>query len=368
MNKRIVHVLTGVAMTGSMMAPMSAPIWADEVAQPVEVTTIETAQQFIDSFLSMTLTDESGVVTTQLIMSADANTYGAILSSKAVFDTCPPALQQEIVNTLAASGVDYFGLVAQATAVQESLLPPQEEQPQPEQQPAEQPEETQPEQQNQETQSQEAQPEEEPVLRTLSVEEDVVEEAQPAVQEVVEEAISQPEVSAKVAQVITQQPQEETVQPQETAQTEEPQAQPEQTALATVKNVGVIQPDTAADDQDAQAFVNTYLSNANGTIYPAANTANYQRILSGVGTWNQMTTSQKAKVNAILTREVKKTYQELLKEAQAIQYQQTGTTNPYVNGRIVTGTQTNMTTTIALLVGAAIVGILAFFGLKKKKN
>lgn len=67
------------------------------------------------------------------------------------------------------------------------------------------------------------------------------------------------------------------------------------------------------------AFVETYLTDAQGNIYTEATTENYRTIIGGVSAWNSMKTVQKARVNSIVSKATGKTYQSLLQEAQKIQ-------------------------------------------------
>ena len=331
MNKKIMNALTGVVVSTTMMGTNVIPVLAEETIEemPVQEIVFETPEQFIETYINV-----------------ETNSVDVPVE---VFEQQTLEMQEQICA------------LCEAQELALNLIEPVEQQPEQEQ-PVEQPEQEQPVEQPQEQQEQAEQP--------------AVEEIFLSVQEVAE---PEEEVVLEVAQAPEQvQPEVEQPQPAQTlmeapilekvvSQPESVQEQAEQPTVQQVQPLANVLKESSSEDSTAQNFVDTYLS-ANGVVYTAADSSNYQRILAGVTTWNQMSTKQKAKVNSILTRSANKTYQQLLQEAQAIQVQQTGTTSTYVNGRIVTGTQTNQLPMVMALVGAAILAILAFLGLKKKNK
>lgn len=119
---------------------------------------------------------------------------------------------------------------------------------------------------------------------------------------------------------------------------------------------------TTTTSTEAQNFIDTYLTSSAGNVYTQANSLNYRNILNGLSTWNKFTAATRSDVNAILKTRVGKTYQTLLKEAQTIQFN--GVSQTVAGGSINTATQSN-----AGLYGALMGLSVGLFGLffKKKK-
>ncbi len=116
---------------------------------------------------------------------------------------------------------------------------------------------------------------------------------------------------------------------EEASATQEAKAETETQSQAQTTN-----PLTDEDSVKAQAFVTTYLTGYDGLVYKSATAQNYVQILSGMDSWNALTTAQKSKVNAILSQASGKTYLGYLKEAQtfkrrAVQTSVETTSSPY---------------------------------------
>lgn len=125
-------------------------------------------------------------------------------------------------------------------------------------------------------------------------------------------------------------------------------------------------PKQETEDMTAQSFVNTYLTSSAGNVYAKANSLNYRNILNGLSSWNQLTSAQRSAVNSILNKNVGKTYQTLLKEAQQLQYNGiTSTVTGNATRRVNTATETQ-TGLYGALMGMSIA--LAGFITKKRKE
>ncbi len=111
------------------------------------------------------------------------------------------------------------------------------------------------------------------------------------------------------------------------------------------------------NDATASAFVTTYVSDTEGNVYTEATASNYAQIISGTTAWNNMSVSQRARVNAILTQNSNKTYLALLKEAQT-----------YNQGKVVNTAVYNQTSTYTWLATAAAGAFLAILSKIKKLN
>lgn len=121
---------------------------------------------------------------------------------------------------------------------------------------------------------------------------------------------------------------------------------------------------TTTTSTEAQNFIDTYLTSSAGNVYTQANSLNYRNILNGLSTWNKFTAATRSDVNAILKTRVGKTYQTLLKEAQTIQFN--GVSQTVAGGSVNTATQSN-----AGLYGALMglsVGLFGLFFKKKKEH
>ena len=121
---------------------------------------------------------------------------------------------------------------------------------------------------------------------------------------------------------------------------------------------------TTTTSTEAQNFIDTYLTSSAGNVYTQANSLNYRNILNGLSAWNKFTAATRSDVNAILKTRVGKTYQTLLKEAQTIQFN--GVSQTVAGGSINTATQSN-----AGLYGALMglsVGLFGLFFKKKKEH
>lgn len=134
---------------------------------------------------------------------------------------------------------------------------------------------------------------------------------------------------------------------------------------ANLETVSTMLPtQTTTTSTEAQNFIDTYLTSSAGNVYTQANSLNYRNILNGLSTWNKFTAATRSDVNAILKTRVGKTYQTLLKEAQTIQFN--GVSQTVAGGSINTATQSN-----AGLYGALMglsVGLFGLFFKKKKEH
>lgn len=127
-----------------------------------------------------------------------------------------------------------------------------------------------------------------------------------------------------------------------------------------------VMPKQETEDTTAQSFVNTYLTSSSGNVYAKANSLNYRNILNGLSSWNQLTSAQRSAVNSILNKNVGKTYQTLLKEAQQLQYNGVvSTTTGNASRRVNTATETQ-TGLYGALMGMSIA--LAGFIARKRKE
>ena len=70
-------------------------------------------------------------------------------------------------------------------------------------------------------------------------------------------------------------------------------------AMAAIQTMA--QAAEASAKAEAETFVDTYLKDANGNIYLTANADNYEKIMSGVTAWNDLTNDGKLAVNAMMT-------------------------------------------------------------------
>lgn len=70
--------------------------------------------------------------------------------------------------------------------------------------------------------------------------------------------------------------------------------------------------------QNANDFIDKYVSDRSRNIYKTANQSNYAQILSGQEVWNQLSESEKNAINELLIHSGGKTYEELLKQANEI--------------------------------------------------
>ena len=87
----------------------------------------------------------------------------------------------------------------------------------------------------------------------------------------------------------------------------------------------------------AENFIKTYLTSSSGNVFAMANSYNYQKILSGMPSWMQLSAADRSAVNAELVSKGGKNYRELVKEAQ------TYSMNTRKSGLINTATNTNVT-------------------------
>lgn len=65
-------------------------------------------------------------------------------------------------------------------------------------------------------------------------------------------------------------------------------------------------------------FINKYLTGKDKVVYKEATKENYKQILSGLEAWNKLTQEEKDAINAKLVANGGKTYEELIKSAEAI--------------------------------------------------
>ncbi|WP_044600457.1 hypothetical protein [Candidatus Stoquefichus massiliensis] len=80
-------------------------------------------------------------------------------------------------------------------------------------------------------------------------------------------------------------------------------------------------------------FINQYLTEKDGNIYKDSNSSNYGQILSGLDVWDKMSQNEKDAVNAILTVNGGKTYEELIDNAKTLKDSTDGYVNKYLTGK-----------------------------------
>lgn len=340
MKRRITVAMASVIMT-SMVVPIAEPIFADEV-----VTTMS-AQQFIDTYLSKSVTDE----TTQTIVlevytsvdQIDTTNYTIVLNSESVYDMMSQEVKDEINATLATkSQTDYESFLLKAKQIQVQIQQEQESQETNESETIVQPEAAQDSTTEEKT---------EEVVEKEDVQEDVVapEENSETTEDTTTEqtvTIVPKRMSLMRKAVATTQENEVAVQTQteeqisvaseelvstenleEATQKEavvEEKTEVEEPVILSQENVQEAST-KSTDETKAETFVEKHMTSSAGQVYQEANTRNYQNIVAGISDWNQLSTVQKAKVNTILTNASGKTYQTMLQEAQTIQAAQTNT-------------------------------------------
>lgn len=113
----------------------------------------------------------------------------------------------------------------------------------------------------------------------------------------------------------------------------------------------------------ANEFIEKYVSDASGTIYKTATKDNYKQILSGKAEWDKLTQAEKDAINKKLLENGGKTYEELLKVAEAIE-KELAAKNGAENG-VETGDETNVMVLLVLL--AMSMAVIAT-EMKKREN
>ena len=107
MKKKIIYTLAAtMAVTGAVQI-VSMPVSAKSVAQDVSQSTnkpveIKTAQDFIDTYCSLSKIDSKGNITNEkvLITALTQKNYQGVLSGKVVYDTLSKEMQAEIDTLL----------------------------------------------------------------------------------------------------------------------------------------------------------------------------------------------------------------------------------------------------------------------------
>ena len=107
MKKKIIYTLAAtMAVTGAVQI-VSMPVSAKSVAQDVSQSTnkpveIKTAQDFIDTYCSLSKIDSKGNITNEkvLITALTQKNYQGVLSGKVVYDTLSKEMQTEIDTLL----------------------------------------------------------------------------------------------------------------------------------------------------------------------------------------------------------------------------------------------------------------------------
>lgn len=388
MKRRITVAMASVIMT-SMVVPIAEPIFADEVVSTM------TAQQFIDTYLSKSVIDETtqGIVLEVYtsVDQIDATNYTAVLNSECVYNAMSQELKDEINSTLVAkSQLNYESFLTKAKEIQTQI---QQEQAAQETTEPEQKEEVQQPETSQDVQTTE-EPKTEEVSETENVQEEVVTPQESTdVQEnteTTEDATTEQTVTIvprrmslmRKAVATTQEPEvsvQTQTEEQVSADTEElistenleeatqqeivveAKTEVEEPVILSEENVQEAST-KSTDETKAETFVEKHMTSSSGQVYQEANTRNYQNIVAGISDWNQLSTVQKAKVNTILTNASGKTYQTMLQEAQNIQAVQTNTNRVSVQ----TGVQSQAGIHSLLCLLSAVVAGFLFAGKSTK--
>ena len=108
----------------------------------------------------------------------------------------------------------------------------------------------------------------------------------------------------------------------------------------------------------ADNFIKTYLTSASGNIFTTANYLNYQKILSAMPSWLKLSSQDQKAVNAELKKQVGKTYQKLLQEAQNLKMS---------SGRSI-NTATNTDSTLYTWLCVMSLGMLTFVTKRLRKQ
>lgn len=415
MKKKIIYTLAAtMAVTGAVQI-VSMPVSAKSVAQDVSQSTnkpveIKTAQDFIDTYCSLSKIDSKGNITNEkvLITALTQKNYQGVLSGKVVYDTLSKEMQAEI-DTLLSEQLQAEALklkmqplyksfpemAAAALKIDMELYPEKysaqddsnnenTENPSDEVDDTSNPgqgetgadnsltddsqnDKTDVEDDSKDNDNQTDKNEDDNNSESTTDDEtkDPVDESKdenseaaypivgltPGKKETEKKSVEEP-VSILAA----------LEKPTVVVETPATESKQETVNLETVSTTLPTQ--TTTTSTEAQNFIDTYLTSSAGNVYTQANSLNYRNILNGLSTWNKFTAATRSDVNAILKTRVGKTYQTLLKEAQTIQFN--GVSQTVAGGSINTATQSN-----AGLYGALMglsVGLFGLFFKKKKEH
>ena len=385
MKKKIIYTLAAtMAVTGAVQI-VSMPVSAKSVAQDVSQSTnkpveIKTAQDFIDTYCSLSKIDSKGNITNEkvLITALTQKNYQGVLSGKVVYDTLSKEMQAEI-DTLLSEQLQAEALKLKMqplykkgeTGTDNSLTDDsQNDKTDVEDDSKDNDNQTDKNEDDNNSESTTDDETKDPVedkedSLTDEETEDPVDESKdenseaaypivgltPGKKETEKKSVEEP-VSILAA----------LEKPTVVVETPATESKQETVNLETVSTTLPTQ--TTTTSTEAQNFIDTYLTSSAGNVYTQANSLNYRNILNGLSTWNKFTAATRSDVNAILKTRVGKTYQTLLKEAQTIQFN--GVSQTVAGGSINTATQSN-----AGLYGALMglsVGLFGLFFKKKKEH
>lgn len=408
MKKKIIYTLAAtMAVTGAVQI-VSMPVSAKSVAQDVSQSTnkpveIKTAQDFIDTYCSLSKIDSKGNFTNEkvLITALTQKNYQGVLSGKVVYDTLSKEMQAEI-DTLLSEQLQAEALklkmqplyksfpemAAAALKIDMELYPEKyssqddsnnenTENPSDEVEDTSNPgqgetgadnsltddsqnDKTDVEDDSKDNDNQIDKNEDDNNSESTTDDETKDENSEaaypivgltPGKKETEKKSVEEP-VSILAA----------LEKPTVVVETPATESKQETVNLETVSTTLPTQ--TTTTSTEAQNFIDTYLTSSAGNVYTQANSLNYRNILNGLSTWNKFTAATRSDVNAILKTRVGKTYQTLLKEAQTIQFN--GVSQTVAGGSINTATQSN-----AGLYGALMglsVGLFGLFFKKKKEH
>lgn len=403
MKKKIIYTLAAtMAVTGAVQI-VSMPVSAKSVAQDVSQSTnkpveIKTAQDFIDTYCSLSKIDSKGNITNEkvLITALTQKNYQGVLSGKVVYDTLSKEMQAEIDTLLSEQ--------LQAEALKLKMQPLYKSFPEMaatalkidmELYPEKYSSQDDSNNENTENPSDEVEDTSNPGQGETGADNSLTDDSQNDKTDVEDDSKdndNQPDKneddnnSESTTDDETKDPVEDkedsfTDEETEKKSVEEPvfilaalekptvvvetpatESKQETVNLETVSTTLPTQ--TTTTSTEAQNFIDTYLTSSAGNVYTQANSLNYRNILNGLSTWNKFTAATRSDVNAILKTRVGKTYQTLLKEAQTIQFN--GVSQTVAGGSINTATQSN-----AGLYGALMglsVGLFGLFFKKKKEH
>ncbi|MFR7591631.1 MAG: hypothetical protein ACLUVC_09320, partial [Longibaculum sp.] len=106
--------------------------------------------------------------------------------------------------------------------------------------------------------------------------------------------------------------------------------------------------------ENANDFIEKYISDKNKNIYSKATETNYKQILSGLDIWNQFSQSEKDAINAILLNSGSQKYEDLVLQANKIK-------------SLITKTSDD-TNIFAYIAGISICGFVILYELKKRQQ
>lgn len=304
-----------------------------------------------------------------LIETVDQTNFQTILNGKKVYDTFKPEFQKEISTLiLQQTKKDYTWFIEEATKQEEIFKKEQElnqnkpdglvdpNQKEPVHPPVVLPIDPNSPEEN-------VGQEVKPIEPEVDSQEDLTDKNESNDQDV--EAQPEEEPEETIPQLLVQSTQPKIIEsslPQTTVQ--EPVQANEQAPVVEVVQTPVVLPKQEAKDMTAEGFIKQYLTGANGHVYSVANALNYKNILSAMPAYTQLTSAQRKAVNSILKKEVGKTFNQLLQEAQSIQLN--GTTN-LSNGSTVDTGSSNQAGLYGALTGLSI-ALFGFLNHKEKEE